>query len=276
MHSRLPLSPLHCPAVGRRSVAAFSPWARHAGLLACALASTGIGPTAQAAQVTLDFNSLPSAQGWSYMAFGNSAPESQVFSVSGGVLTQNSLGLGSAAQGSNRYNLFDVLDVGWDTTLEVTAQLYSSELDTSTNRWGFGAGWFDGTGHAFGFSLANDGVQTTWGYLPGVNTLVQHSYRLVGHAAPSGQAAWAELWVDGALIGSGAASDYGDCAPLAGLCNSINLGDGTGGPNAAGVYLSFQLTQTAPVPEPGTAWLALAGLLPWLGRRQRAIELPAA
>lgn len=41
----------------------------------------------EAQTITLDFNSLPSLQGWTYVSDG--APEASIFSVSGGVLTQD-------------------------------------------------------------------------------------------------------------------------------------------------------------------------------------------
>jgi beta-lactam-binding protein with PASTA domain len=62
--------------------------------------------------VTLKFDSLPGQQGWTYEAFGQIVPEARVFSVSGGVLTQNSMGIGGlgAAQGSNLYEFVNVID----------------------------------------------------------------------------------------------------------------------------------------------------------------------
>jgi hypothetical protein len=53
--------------------------------------------------ISLDFHSLPSAQGWVYRTLGNNIPESRVISVSRGVLYQNSLGVGYASSGNNRY-----------------------------------------------------------------------------------------------------------------------------------------------------------------------------
>ena len=55
--------------------------------------------TSQGGAITLNFDSLPSRQGWSYVASGNSAPEGRVFSLSGSVLVQDSMGSGFCRAG---------------------------------------------------------------------------------------------------------------------------------------------------------------------------------
>jgi hypothetical protein len=241
-----------------------------AGPALSALAFVASAAVAQST-IQLDFNSLPSAQGWVYMNMGNSATEGQVFSLAGGVLTQNSLGLGSAGQGSNRYNLYDRLTPGQDYTLEVRARLIAEEGADGLNHYGFSAGYFDGTGVAFGFGLGDSGVITDWGLYSGIDTHLVHTYRLVGHSATAGASARSALWIDGLLVGQGLAGNYGSCAPLGAFCNSVYLGDGTGGPNARGEYLALSLT---PVPEPTAAALCLAGLagVGWVARRRRTAD----
>ena len=72
--------------------------------------------TAQAAfSFTLNMSQLPSAQGWTYNALGNSVPESNIFSVSGGVLHQNSIGVGFAGAGDNFYQIYNL--PGFDPSL---------------------------------------------------------------------------------------------------------------------------------------------------------------
>ena len=61
--------------------------------------------------ITLNFDSLPSRQGWAYDAFNNAAPENHVFSLAGGVLIQNSIGSGFQTSGGNRY----IIDAGRST-----------------------------------------------------------------------------------------------------------------------------------------------------------------
>jgi hypothetical protein len=219
------------------------------------------------AAITLDFNTLPSAQGWSYLGVNTSAPnENSVFSVSGGVLTQNTIGVASYAPSSNRYNLFDALTPGLDYTLEVRAQLFQEQYYDANNHWAFGAGFFDGTGHAYGLSLGDAGVKTNWGYYTGINTHEAHTYRLVSDAS----AGTAELWIDGRFISSGSVSNYGSCTQLGSDCNSVWLGDGTSGPNANGQYYSFSMT-AAPVPEADTYVLMLVGFgLVGFAARRRA------
>jgi len=221
------------------------------------------------AAINLDFTSLPSAQGWFYIGQNTSATtESSVFSVSGGVLTQNTLGVVSYAPSSNRYNLFDALTTGLDYTLEVRAQLSQEQYYDANNHWAFGAGFFDGTGAAYGFGLGDAGVKTDWGFYTGIDTHDDHTYRLVSHAASASSPASAELWIDGAFISQGNVGNYGSCAPLGALCNSVYLGDGTSGPNASGKYYSFSM---APVPEPETWAMLLAGLgLVGFAARRRA------
>ena len=73
--------------------------------------------------IALDFRSLPSAQGWTYFALNNIVPETSVFSVSNGILIQDSLVIGLTAQGSNRYDLAGVVDPLLPFTLSVTARV---------------------------------------------------------------------------------------------------------------------------------------------------------
>ncbi len=227
-------------------------------------------PAAQAFSLNLDFNSLPSAQGWTYMAMGNTAPETSVFSVSGGTLYQNSQGVGSAPQGSNRYNAFNLLTPGADYTLEFRAQVTGEESAAPNNHWGFGAGFFDGTGAAFGIALGSMTVQTDWAILS-FDTSTAHTYRLVSHARALSSAAHAELWIDGQFISGGNVGDYGSCTPLGNLCNSVYLGDGTGGPNASGAYSSFSLA-SSDVPEPASLGLISLGLGLAGWRRRRHVQ----
>jgi hypothetical protein len=81
--------------------------------------------------VTLDFGSLPSAQGWTY---ASSPPENNIFSLSGGVLTQNSLGIGGE---SAYYSLGGVFDSSPLFSLSFRARLLEGELGAPEDPSGF-------------------------------------------------------------------------------------------------------------------------------------------
>src|SRR5687768_4350445 len=91
-------------------------------VMVCAVATFAAAET-----ITLEFTSLPSAQGWTYAASGNSAAESSIFSVDGTTLHQNSIGVGMAASGSNRYNYNDIVDPLAPFSIEVTARVLAEE-----------------------------------------------------------------------------------------------------------------------------------------------------
>ena len=95
-----------------------------------------------ATTISLDFNSLPSAQGWTYNTTGQT--EATIFSVSGTTLHQNSMGTGLGPGGTafQNYTLDNVVDPTKPFTLEVQARVLESEtLDAG----GFGFGVFTGT-----------------------------------------------------------------------------------------------------------------------------------
>jgi hypothetical protein len=104
----------------------------------------------------LTFDTLPSAQGWTYGAAGNTAPETRVFSVSNNTLHQDSTGLGSASAGSNTYVLSGVVDP-LPFRLTVRALLLQEEdfPPADENHFGFGFGGSTST-QAFGAGLGTD------------------------------------------------------------------------------------------------------------------------
>lgn len=80
---------------------------------------------AQAAgtRIVLKFNSLPSAQGFTYFQ-GGGIPESRVFSVNGTSLTQNTIGIG---QGDPNYALFGVVNGSLPFALTVRVKILAYE-----------------------------------------------------------------------------------------------------------------------------------------------------
>jgi hypothetical protein len=210
---------------------------------------------AQAANVELTFSTLPSAQGWSYVASGNSVAESAIFSVAGGTtLHQDSRGVGLAPSGSNRYHFPGVELLPF--TLTVRARLIAEEFNNS-NHFGFAFGGFTGT-QSFGFGLG--GNATSGGQLSfqsaviGGSTIAAdafnfHTYEMRGTPG----AANYDFYIDGTFIQS---------VPFRAVVfdNVLFLGDATGGQNAAGDVTQFSFTQAALIPEPQAYALLLAGL----------------
>jgi hypothetical protein len=81
----------------------------------------------------LNFSSLPSAQGWSYFQ-GGSIPETNVFSVTGTSLIQNTIGAGFTANANPNYAMFGVVDGTQPFQLTVRARILAYE---GTQPFGF-------------------------------------------------------------------------------------------------------------------------------------------
>ncbi|HVY60019.1 MAG TPA: hypothetical protein VHF22_00125 [Planctomycetota bacterium] len=243
-------------------------------LILVILAGVGLAP-APARAVTLGFGSLPSAQGWAYDATGNTRTETQIFSLGTGKLTQNSIGVGYAAGGDNRYVLGGaVRDGGGTFELDVTASVLQSEkVNSNPNDFGFGFGLFavdplDGTkveDIAIGLSATEasfvDG--TVLGAASGSN-----AWALRGDLA-------AHTWTlskNGVLFASGSARLLdASTVPLASR-EAIYFGDLTGGANAKADITALSFSQVSPVPEPGAlALAALSALAVAALARRRAI-----
>jgi hypothetical protein len=224
---------------------------------------------AHAATYTLDMSALPSTQGWVYNAIGNSVTETEIFSIVDNALHQNSTSVGNIPSGGNSYYLFDAMTSGLDWTLDVTARL-DGEFAVAgypNNHWGFSVAVFDPEGYEFGFGLGDDVLISGDGAQFSLDTSQIHNYRLQGRAYNSATPTF-DLFVDGNLLTSGSASLYG-CAALGPYCNSLSLGDQTGGPNGIGDYYSYSFAQ---VPVPASAWLLGSCLLSLGGLARRKCE----
>jgi len=77
---------------------------------------------ASATAISLDFNSLPSAQGWTYFTDGTT-PEANVFSIAGGVLSMDSTPSLTAAY----YKLENVVDPNLRFVLTTRARVLSGD-----------------------------------------------------------------------------------------------------------------------------------------------------
>lgn len=206
-------------------------------LLFCVLVPT----LCSAEMVTLAFDSLPSAQGFTYNNSGNPVPETDIFSVNGSALVQNSLGQTFSSPSSNFYSLNGVVNDSDPYSLAVRARVIADEVP---------GGGTDGTGFfvsvrsstfrvnvSFGTNTINfsNGVFST----TAVDTTVVHDYRIEGIPASS----TFNFFVDDVLIATpnvlgGVGQNY------------IGLGDPTGGGGNAQVEITeYSFTQ---VPEPAS------------------------
>lgn len=209
--------------------------------------------------ISLDFNSLPSAQGWTYITSGQT--ESSIFSVDGVTLHQNSLGTGLGAGGTayQHYQMDGVVDPTKPFTIEIRARVLESEL---LDLGGFGFGASNGSEQ---FAIWID-PHTIWGdsFVTVINTSIDntifHNYRL--EATPG---VGYNLFVDSSLTATH--------APDASASNRLFLGDVGSGGNARADVTSFTFEQES-VPEPTGAGLMAFGLgtlaaQAWWKKRQR-------
>lgn len=88
------------------------------GLALAIILSAG---SAKADTIRLNFDTLPSDQGWTYSGL---VPETSVFSVSGGVLTQDGRGLGDTMA---RYSLWNVIDFTRPFSIDFSLRVIDSD-----------------------------------------------------------------------------------------------------------------------------------------------------
>jgi hypothetical protein len=221
---------------------------------ACVLSTTALlfallnTKPVRAQSITLDFNSLPSAQGWTYVAFGNNVPETAVFSASGGMLHQNTIGVGFAGQGSNAYQLYNAVAPTLPFTLTVRARVLQEGIAYPgyNNPFGFDFSVFTGT-EGFLVGLGTNQIMDGTSQEITFDNTQFHDYRLEGTPG-SGY----KLFVDDALVMAG--PPRFDNPPLV---DQLFLGDGTGGTNARADVAAYTFSQSRPaaVPEPGALGL---------------------
>jgi hypothetical protein len=202
----------------------------------------------------LTFGTLPSAQGWTYAASGTHAgtPEASVFSVGGGALSMNTIGLSMTSGGSIFYNLSGGITSNENKELLVRARCTGVEPSGTAplGQGGFCFGFTTSAQRQYAFGLSDTKVMvlipTGWFVFatnyPDNNQF--HDYRFVWSTPNNGTFS---LYRDAVLVGS---SNTG--IPV--VDNRIFFGDGTGGANGAGQISSLRFLQAGAVPTRTSSW----------------------
>jgi len=222
---------------------------------------------AQASLITeLNFNELPSQQGWVLTNTGPHAneTEAQLFNVSGGQLFQTTVGTGqnSGSPGNATYTYttpssFDSANViSFFFTTQVTAH------EQTRQDFSFGA-------HRF--TIVHDNQTAFVGIKPnelsamrqyftpvGFDGGLRNSYQLTMFTDTNSY----EFYLNGMLVRMGSTEGSG-------LANSFAIMDGTGTANADATVSQFVAVSGTVIPEPTSAGLLASGALFWLGRRRQ-------
>jgi probable HAF family extracellular repeat protein len=177
---------------------------------------TLLSATSHAQNLTLDLAALPSAQGWTYTTSHPAATETAIFSLSGGVLQQNTLGRGPFWAGYYQHDY-----AGFTGNFTATIRARSLASDNPVNPYGL-TFHFNFATYSSNIAIGpNQSADLNYQTIAlGINTADFHDYQIVG-SPTSGT----RLYVDGALLGTVANLGGTTNAPDAGLF----LGDaGTG------------------------------------------------
>jgi hypothetical protein len=200
----------------------------------------------QASNITLNFNTLPSTQGWTYLADGNTATETDIFSLSNGVLRQNTLGSGD---GINSYTLANVIDSAQPFTLSWRSRVLQQEFVlTPQNFFGFGLTVNNSSQRfALGFGTNEIGIAAFQTLAGSFDNTIFHDYRLEGSFITGNS----RFYIDDVFIANLALLN--GATPNA--ANGLFFGDATGFTNALAEITAYRLSQgdlSESVPEPSS------------------------
>lgn len=246
-----------------------------------------LSSNASAGLISLDFNTLPSTQGWSFTksATGSHSDdtESGTFSLNGsGSLIGDSMGSGLVSPSSVQYANAGIVDANLDWTLTWSMKIIDYEQGGNDNNFGSWFSVYNGTSYV-GLALSDTELSaqtstatgTDWSpsttYGPTTmdktfdTTDAFHTYEFSYTADTStiGFGDWV-LSIDGttSLMGRSLASSG---------ANGLYLGDGTGGANAKWALNAYSFDQSTgtPVPIPATILLLGTGIAGLAGTRIR-------
>lgn len=220
--------------------------------LVCGLSALLLCGTAESQTISLQFDSLPSAQGWTYDSDG--APETSIFSVSGGVLVQNTVPYPWSFE---VYEAMGAVNPLLPFSISVRARVLQ-DSGTPGNDAGFCFTAHTGTDmFLIGLSTnriedaLNNDLSTT------IDNTTFHDYLLNGVSGVG-----YEFFVDGVLVGTGPPRP--DPRPA-----RVALGDCTRGRGAYAKITRYVFTQVLPVEidikpgsDPNSINLSSAGSIP--------------
>ena len=199
---------------------------------------------AHAVNLTLNFSSLPSAQGWE-LVNNTGDNEANLFSIDGTSLTQNTIGTGSS--GWAYYQMSNILDTTKTYSFDVRVRILGEEF-TSPGAFSFTAtapGWYSRVSLGVNnISIEDAGGEVQFAY----DNSAFHDYRLVVSPSMS-----YDFFIDGTLKHSGVVT-------LAALPNRVYFGVPSSGVNGHAEISKFTFQQPVPAPEPSSTLMMLLGL----------------
>jgi hypothetical protein len=230
----------------------------HAGLLLAALLLPVSPVLAAPLDLALGFATLPSAQGFTYVASGAHAgvPEASVFSVNSVRLIQNTMGQSNGVSGGSIfYQRLNGITTTETKRIAVTARCLAAEGSTNapSGEGGFIFGFATGSvQYAFGLTPTRISVLQPGGtvLLSGTfdNATAFHDY-IFEWTPPS---SWRVIR-DGVVVGTGSGG-------FSVASNRVFLGDGTGGANARGEISMFRFSQDVVTAVRSETWARMKAL----------------
>jgi hypothetical protein len=223
----------------------------------------GFGLSASATTITLNFNTLPSAQGWTFSSTRN-ITEGSAFSVNGSTLTQNTIGDGRLAAAF--YEMAGLFDPTKPFSMEVNVRILGEEAFGGIGIGAFGFLASDANFSSLVYvdvgevSVLDANFGTGYQQMPIDGTLF-HDYLF--YANP-GSGTWT-LDIDGAFAMTGSINTINS-----GALNAIRFGDVNALENGNAEIAKYVFTQNSPVPEPTSLSLIGIGLFgAWLPLRRK-------
>lgn len=201
--------------------------------------------SAAATTIELDFDSLPSAQGWTYRG---STPESSAFSINNGVLSMSS-------GYYNHYNMPGAVNHSDPFVLSARARVISG--------WGSWLHFYVTTGtHLAVIGLSGDAIYYHDGAVfallaSGLDNTRFHDLRMEGAPDVS-----ARVYFDNLLLGSIPFTTLGG--------DGLYFGDGGGTGAGTAEITAYRFVQNSlPMPEPASSLLFVSGLAALVARGRR-------